>query len=263
MLGKLIKYDLKANRNVFLLMYAVLLATAVGTRISFIDWINRFDQISMAVSAIGSVLMFTYVIALIAINVICIVLIVRRFYTHLFGGEGYLTFTLPVSMEEHFFSKVISAVIIYVVTFLVQGISLLILCVGIFDPQITQEIVNILGQLFGDVVPMGDMIGQLIINVVATFSSLLMIYFSICVGQMVNRHRVISSVVVYFGLNALLNVINTWISGAFMEIVPSGLSVEFRYDPVYYVFVGVFLAIQLAGFSVGSIMIMKKKLNLE
>ncbi|MBQ6875557.1 MAG: hypothetical protein IJN46_04875, partial [Lachnospiraceae bacterium] len=84
-----------------------------------------------------------------------------------------------------------------------------------------------------------------------------------CVGQMVNRHRVISAVVVYFGLNALLNVINTWIAEAFMEINPSGLSVEFRYDPVYYVFTGVFLAIQLVGFSAGSIMIMKKKLNLE
>jgi len=263
MLGKLIKYDLKANRNVFLLMYAVLMATAVGTRISFIDWISHFDEISMAVSVIGSVLMFSYVIALIAINVICIVLIVRRFYTHLFGSEGYLTFTLPVSVEEHFFSKVLSAVIIYVVTLLAQGVSIVILCVGVFDIEITREIFNVLGQIFGNIIPVGDMIAQLIINVVATFSALLMIYFSICVGQMVNRHRVISAVVVYFGLNALLNVINTWIAEAFMEINPSGLSVEFRYDPVYYVFTGVFLAIQLAGFSVGSIMIMKKKLNLE
>ena len=263
MLGKLIKYDLKANRNVFLLMYAVLLATAVGTRISFIDWISRFDEISMAVSVIGSVLMFTYVIALIAVNVICIVLIVRRFYTHLFGSEGYLTFTLPVSVEEHFFSKVLSAVIIYVVTLLVQGVSLLILCVGIFDAEVTQEISNIFKQIFAGTIPVGDMIGQLIINVVATFSSLLMIDFAICVGQMVNRHRVISSVVVYFGLNAILNMVNTWIAESFMEIIPSGLSVEFRYDPVYYVFMGVFLAIQLVGFSVGSIMIMKKKLNLE
>ena len=263
MLGKLIKYDLKANRNVFLLMYAVLLATAVGTRISFIDWINRFDQISMAVSVIGSVLMFTYAIALIAINVICIVLIVRRFYTHLFGGEGYLTFTLPVSVEDHFFSKVISAVIIYVVTFLVQGVSIAILCAGVFDTEITREVFGVLRQLFGDVILMGDIIGQMIINVVAALSSLLMIYFAICVGQMVNRHRVISAVVVYFGLNALLNVINTWIAEAFMEIAPSGMSVEFRYDPVYYVFMGAFLVIQLAGFCVGSIMIMKKKLNLE
>lgn len=263
MLGKLIKYDLKANRNVFLLMYAVLLATAMGTRISFIDWISRFEEISMAVSVIGSVSMFTYVIALIAINVICIVLIVRRFYTHLFGGEGYLTFTLPVSAEEHFFAKLLSAVIIYVATFLVQGVSVAILCVGIFDSEITREIFNVLRQLFGDVILTGDMIGQLVINVVATLSSLLMIYFSICVGQMVNRHRVLSAVVIYFGLNAILNMVNTWIAESFMEIVPSGLSVEFRYDPVYYVFMGVFLAIQLAGFSVGSIMIMKKKLNLE
>ena len=263
MLGKLIKYDLKANRNVFLLMYAVLLATAVGTRISFIDWISRFDEISMAVSVIGSVLMFTYVIALIAVNVICIVLIVRRFYTHLFGSEGYLTFTLPVSAEEHFFSKVISAVSIYVVTLLVQGVSVLILTVGTFDKEVAEEVMSVFGQLFSDMIPMGDMIGQGILNIFGMLSSLLMIYFTICVGQMVNRHRVISSVVVYFGLNALLNVVNTWITEVFMEVNSSGLSVEFRYDPAYYVFLGVFLVIQLAGFTVGSIMIMRKKLNLE
>ena len=263
MLGKLIKYDLKANRNVFLLMYAVLMATAVGTRISFIDWISRFDEISMAVSVIGSVLMFSYVIALIAINVICMVLIVRRFYTHLFGGEGYLTFTLPVSMEEHFFSKVLSAVIIYVVTLLAQGTSVLILTVGTFDKAVAEEVMKVIGQLFSDIIPVGDIIGQAVISIFAMLSSLLMIYFSICAGQMVNRHRVISAVVVYFGLNAVRNVVNTWIAEAFMKINPSGFGVEFRYDPVYYVFTGVFLAIQLVGFSVGSIMIMKKKLNLE
>ena len=32
MLGKLLKYDLKANRNLFLLMYGVFLAIALGTR---------------------------------------------------------------------------------------------------------------------------------------------------------------------------------------------------------------------------------------
>lgn len=263
MLGKLLKYDLKANRNVYLLMYAVLLATALGTRITFIDWINRFDEISMVVSIIGSVLMFTYVIAVIAVNVICIVLIVRRFYAHLFGSEGYLTFTLPVSAEQHFFSKVISAVIIYVVSLLMQGLSVLILSVGTFDPEAMEEVFLVFKQIFTGMIPVGDMVAQIVLNVVGMLSSLLMIYFAICVGQMVNRHRVISAVVIYFGLNALLSVINTWISEAFMEVIQIGINIEFRYDLAYYVFTGLFLLIQLVGFSFGSILIMKKKLNLE
>lgn len=263
MLGKLIKYDLKANRNVYLLMYAVLLATAVGTRLTFIDWIEQFEEASMIVNIIGSVLIFTYVMALIAVNVLCIVLIVRRFYTHLFGSEGYLTFTLPVSAEQHFFSKVLSAVIIYVVSLLAQGLSFLILSVGTFDQEAVEEVWLVLEQVFSGMIPVGDMIAQCVLSVFAMLSSLLMIYFAICVGQMVNRHRVVSSVVVYFGLNSLLNVINTTITEAFMEVVESGLSVEFSYDIAYYVFTGLFLVIQLVGFTFGSILIMKKKLNLE
>ncbi len=263
MLGKLLKYDLKANRNVFLLIYAVLLATAVGTRISFIDWISRFDEVSMIVSIVGTVLMLTYVIALIAMNVICIVLIVRRFYTHLFGSEGYLTFTLPVSVKQHFFSKVISAVIIYLASVLVQGLSLLILSVGTIEAEAVDEMLHIFGLIFSGLIPVRDLILQGILNVISMLSSLLMIYFAICVGQMVNRHRVISAIVIYFGLNSLLNVINTWISEAFINIVQSGLSIEIRYEAAYYVFMGLFLVIQLIGFSFGSIMIMKKKLNLE
>lgn len=266
MLGKLIKYDLKANLKIFLLMYAVLLGTALGTRFLLIEWwMPEFDE-SIAMTIISMFLTLSYGVALIAINVLCIVLIVRRFYNNLFGSEGYLSFTLPVTAAQHFVSKVISAIIWYVSSIVVQVASILILSVGTFDYELTQEdamILDFYKDMFGEMISTRDIVLQSILWVFGLLASLFLIYFAICVGQMVNRHRVIASIVIYFGANSLINTIQNVTMQEFFAIEESGMSVTMEFSTGYYVVSAIFLLLRLVLFAGGSIWIMKKKVNLE
>lgn len=263
MLGKLIKYDLKVNLKLYLGMAAVLLATAVGTQLTYMEWKEEFEAVTIISNLIYALMSIAFWITLIVMNVACVVLVIRRFYKHLFGSEGYLTFTLPVSAEQHFFSKVISAVVIYAGCVLVDVVSMFIYYGGIFsDAEFTAEFGYYI-EWFGDVMAVGEVIAMAVIQVFSMFSALLMVYFAICVGQMMRRHRVLSAIVIYFGLNSVISTINSMVKGIFLEMRESIMDFQISYGAGYYVIVGVFLAIQIIGFSFGSIRIMKKRLNLE
>lgn len=43
--------------------------------------------------------------------VVTAVILIQRFYKNLLGSEGYLMFTLPVTVSQHLFSKTIIAVV--------------------------------------------------------------------------------------------------------------------------------------------------------
>ncbi|MBQ4563164.1 MAG: hypothetical protein IJA58_01640 [Lachnospiraceae bacterium] len=263
MLKKLLKYDLKANLKVYLLMYAMLITTAVMTRINYLDWMSENKTVSVLSDIASVFLTFAFWIALVAVNVICIVLIVQRFYKHLFGSEGYLTFTLPVSAEQLFFSKVISAVLIYLSCVVVQIVSIVILSIGTFEDTNLSGDVGYIEDIVIDLMPTGEMIAQAVLYLGGMLAALLMVYFSICVGQMVNRHRVISAILVYFGLNTISGTISSTLRDGFVNISYNLFDIQINFDVAYYIFAGLLLLIELVGYSYGSILIMKKKLNLE
>lgn len=258
MLGKLLKYDLKANRNLFLLMYVLLLAVALGSRVSMSNAMDALEGYG-GMGIVTAFLMFIYIVALIAISVMAFVLIIRRFYTNLFGSEGYLSFTLPVTAAEHFFSKVISALIWLLCTTLVQIGSLFIVCAGLFDMEYSDYYYDIAGDLFS----YKDTVWQTVTGILDVVAGLFMIYFAICLGQMMRRHRVIASVLFYLGLNVVLNFISSVLTETFISVDLFSDSGVFSYGSGYYVLSGLILVIKLALFSTGSIWVMQKKLNLE
>ena len=200
MLGKLLKYDLKANRNMFLLMHGILLSVALGSRFSMLEAFEALQGYS-GLGWVTVLLMITYFIALVAINVMAYVLIIRRFYTNLFGSEGYLSFTLPVTAIQHFASKVISALIWLLSTVVIQVISLLITFSGVVELGFLGDFCETMGEVISQLFSAGDTIWQVVIGVFNSLAGLYMIYFAICLGQMVNRHRVLSSVLFYLGMN--------------------------------------------------------------
>lgn len=98
MLAKLIKLDLRFAYKKFFTMAAILLVTGL-----VLPWL------SMNVLKFGLPLVITPIFFV--IPVLCVWLVVQHFQRNLFGNEGYLMFTLPVSTNQLLLSKLITTIL--------------------------------------------------------------------------------------------------------------------------------------------------------
>ena len=104
---KLLKYEWKACARICLPLYgAMLLMSVVSALMTTESAQNIMDGIPTAI------LGMLYFALLIAVFVVTAVILIQRFYKNLLGDEGYLMFTLPVTVAQHIWSKVIIAVVI-------------------------------------------------------------------------------------------------------------------------------------------------------
>ena len=130
MLRKLLKHEFRATGRIMLPMYLVLLATAVGSNLSgrwMID--SRFS----AVSILGVLIVTAFGFAIFGVLLMSFVLMIQRFYKNLLQDEGYLMFTLPVSVHQHIWSKLIVSAVWFITTVLaVIGASLIVAYQGGF-----------------------------------------------------------------------------------------------------------------------------------
>ena len=116
MLGKLIKHEFRATGRVMLPMYLVLLATAVGSNLSG-RWMLGSSR--SALSVLGTLIVVAFGFAIFGVLLMSFVLMIQRFYKNLLQDEGYLMFTLPVSVHQHIWAKVIVSAVWFIATVLV------------------------------------------------------------------------------------------------------------------------------------------------
>ena len=106
MLGKLIKYDLKAMGKTIIPFWAALLISGWLLAIQ-----NQFSSIGKF-STMNVIVVLICIVVITAVLVMNVVIIIQRFWNGLLKEEGYLMFTLPVSSRGLIFSKLISAMLI-------------------------------------------------------------------------------------------------------------------------------------------------------
>ncbi len=141
MLRKLIKHELRATGRVMLPLLALELVAAVGGNISTYRLLETSNGV---LNTLGIVLLMGFTIVFVASGVVAFVLMVQRFYKNLLRDEGYLTMTLPVSVHEHIWAKLLTSLIWWAAVLAVAALSMLIL---VFNPGILQEIGELLSQL--------------------------------------------------------------------------------------------------------------------
>ena len=110
MLGKVLKYDLKAVCRYLIPLYAVLLGLGIMVRL-----LGFFDNISIIAIICGLM-----IVALVLVSVFSFVLTgifsVKHYLENLFKDEGYLTHTLPVKKGTLLVSKVLVSLITLILT---------------------------------------------------------------------------------------------------------------------------------------------------
>ena len=92
---KLLKYEWKACARTCLPLYGVLILMSLISRILYV--IPKNASLDFMLPAIGSML---YMGVMMAAFVVTAVILIQRFYKNLLGSEGYLMFTLPVTVSQ-------------------------------------------------------------------------------------------------------------------------------------------------------------------
>lgn len=103
MLGKLIKHECRATARILPFAY---LATAI---LFLVAWIVKLAVGEMTTVAMIPTVLF--LLASIGVFILTLILCIMRYYKSMFGGEGYLTQTLPVAKSALYCSKLIVSIL--------------------------------------------------------------------------------------------------------------------------------------------------------
>ena len=117
MLGKLLKYELKATSRVFIPLYIAILVVSIVNGLS----------LNLEIFNIQGLATIILMCLFISLFVITIVVTIQRFNKNLLKDEGYLMFTLPVSSKYLVLSKYLTSLIWTFLSFIVALLSFTII----------------------------------------------------------------------------------------------------------------------------------------
>ena len=213
MLGKLMKYDLRSGIRTFALIWIGLAALAaingLTLRIAFDG-----DIQSKLANFIVTVLPMVLLVALyVAMGIFMLVFIINRFYKGLLGDEGYLMFTLPVSVSEHIGSKLLTSMIFQIGSFAVAVLSgglLLAVLAPANLREITAAVQDMTDYLAGYPLPAGT--GWLIAEfavymLIGAAVTILQIYTAISIGHLAKKNRGWFALLAYVGISIAFSII--------------------------------------------------------
>ena len=232
MLGKLMKYEFRATAIYFLPIYVVLvLVSGLRYVVSLIS--QKFSNGFSAFS--GFSLSAIYLLLALGLAITTFIVIIIRFYKNLLGTEGYLMFTLPVSVEQNILAKLIPSVVCFFGS-CVLGMLTIAPAMGLrFNDN---PFTMFTGIRLGDVPEILLAVLMVIGSIAGTF---LFYYLCMCIGQMFNSHRFLVSAGAYIVIQTVLQILGiafiwicassfssqafvAWLSNAFafLDKIPSG-----------------------------------------
>jgi hypothetical protein len=197
MLRKLLKYELKATSRIFLPMYGLLFLFSIAMLIMFKTTSGTFSTTPMAI--IGFLIGIGYGALVAAIFVMTVVISIQRFNRNLLGHEGYLSLTLPTTIAQHIWAKLLVSCLWVILSCVSLAISIIIMAADDNMVRVLSSIFSSIGkatQLYGGSVwAMGFSI--LAVIVTALLQCILGVYMAIAVGSLCPKHRVLTGIGAY------------------------------------------------------------------
>lgn len=282
MFGKCLKYELRAYSRLLVPTFIAIMAASVlmSVGVGVLTGIMSSSENQLVQAIAGMLLYFAIMVVYLSLFIIPImvfVLTVRRFYKSFFTDEGYLTFTLPVSVDCHIISKLTAALIAdifgVVTSFLSVGIVVIGVAVanfssvkGFFDGFGFTEIFEMFAYFGLDsVVSLFLIIVLAILSILANY---LLLYLSISLGCMLaKKHRFIVCGACYLGVNTVVSTLSSVVSTVIMFVMTSAMITQI--DQIGIIFnamlgvISVFLAIEVVACYFITRYILKNKVNLD
>lgn len=268
MVRKLFKHECIAHLRVWLPVNLILLAVALfGKIIQFFE----SDQIIYDTAISSSVTI--YIVAIyVAVGFTSLFPLIR-YYKNLFSGEGYLSFSLPVTPSQHIFVKLLGALVFSVATTVAIILSLCIITSGDLLLEICRAAEYIIRQVVRELKVHFwlYLLELLVLSVVASSASYMFYYTCITIGQTAKKHRIGAAIGVYFIFYIVTQVISS-ILLVFAAIIPEetweswGKAFADNYRASIHILFGVLIVgclLYAAIMFLVSRTIIAKKLNLE
>ncbi|MEY8462006.1 hypothetical protein [Streptococcus merionis] len=275
MFFKLVKHELKSVSKWYLTLYLMCLFLAISLGaflrehysvanssygMSYHLGLTFRENFSSGFSGILLLLvLMSFAIVVSAIAISTLSLIIKRFKDNIYGKQGYLTMTLPVSVHQLLVSKLL-------VSLVWVGLSLLalIVSVAVMGMVITTEnlaaIFHGLAEIFQTWLsdPLFHLF-QFITTTVQIAAYITLIFLSIAIGHSFENHRIITSFLAFFGLMVLVTVLH--------EVFMPAYTDYYAYDKqgrlIYDLLNTAFDFILMISCYFGSHYLIKNKLNLE
>ena len=125
MLGKLMKHEFRATGRIMLPLLGaeLLLSVLAGLSVRGLDRLENMGFLGVTYILTLSV----FFLGLFALAVVAFVLMIQRFYRNLLRDEGYLAMTLPVSVDEQIWSKLLVSFVWFLAVGVLSVVTMLIL----------------------------------------------------------------------------------------------------------------------------------------
>ncbi len=209
MLSKLMKHELRATGRIMLPLFLLVIVSSALANIStrfLLESDNDFFNL------IGILLLTVFVLAIMAMCIMAFVLMIQRFYKSLLQDEGYVMMTLPVSVHQHVWSKLLTSLLWYIGAAAVSALAIVIL---VFDIDFVRQVISFFHDLF-EMLPKLDMdalhiaifaFEMLLFILVGSAASCLLFYAALSIGHSFPNHKLLLSVAFYFGIQFGLQLV--------------------------------------------------------
>ena len=271
MLRKLLKHEFRATGRVMLPMYLVLLVTALGSNLAGRGMIGRSDVLNI----LGTLIVMAFGFAICGVLLMSFVLMIQRFYKNLLQDEGYLMFTLPVSVHQHIWSKLIVSAVWFIVTVLAVVLAGMIVA---YDVGFLRAFFNFLGEFFQGLrlLKISEALNGtvylaeaavLVFLAMAVFS--LQFYAALAAGHSRPDHKMVWSVAWFFGFQFALQFLGSLLFMALDRLrIPNFLNIDWDMSAAAAIHIGLLFMIGCvvvygAIFYAVTAFFLEKHLNLE
>ena len=207
MLGKLIKHEFRATGRLMAPLFGAMLLLAVFVRVS--DLILSAADVPVFFEALNSLLLIVYVLAILSVTVFSTILMIKRFHQNFLTDEGYLMFTLPTSVHSLLWSKLITAALFFIFTFLADALAVaIVVWRGGTARDLFESIVGLFRELNSFYMANGialalEILALLLVSLLVTC---LLFYAPMSIGYSFANHKGLLSVVFYFVIQAILQI---------------------------------------------------------
>lgn len=277
MLGKLMKQEWLSTWKIPTVLIGVVFAAATifGLFCASPVW-DLMDWWGADVIFSATILLFYG--ALMCCGVGTSIYLAVRYYRSMYSNEGYLTHTLPVTPNQLLLSKMINfsiwellSVICIVFNIMLFAAFIVLREVGyrsLFESfqEVLMEMQDILNSEYATGWEL-FMVLTIILILVGTVSKSLLYMGSVNIGQLWDRHRVAGAILVYVGVTGAVQIVT---QAAMIIFMTSAERIGLLQDDYFFSFLNQVMAVSLlmqivigVVMYVGSLLILKKKVNLE
>ena len=246
MLRKLLKHEFRATGRVMLPMYLVLLVTAIGSNLAGRKMLDGPEILT----TLGLLIVMAFGFAIFGVLLMSFVLMIQRFYKNLLQDEGYLMFTLPVSVHQHIWSKLIVSAVWFAATILAIIAASMIVA---YDVGFLRDFFSFLREFFQGLqkLKISEALNGTICLVefavllflsMAAFS--LQFYAALAAGHSRANHKMVWSVVCFFGFQFVLQMaLSTFFITLDKLGTPSFLNIDWNPSVTVAIHVGLLVCI--------------------